>query len=123
MDAQFNNAGKYYLITYLGLRTLATMTELLESVKKNAETTGVYRYLFDLRHSEEGFSVLDKYKFGHYLADLFQDKYTVAVVIRKEHITGFLGDVARNRGAKRFRITDDETEALLWLKKQKSPPP
>ena len=118
MDAQFDESGNYYCVTYLGLRTPATMTHLLESVKGNAVTTGVYRYVFDLRRSEEGFSVLDKYKFGIYLADLFQDKYTIAVVVRKEHITGFLGDVANNRGAKRFKITDDEEEALSWMKQQ-----
>ena len=116
MNIQFVEDGNYHRVKYTGLRTLPAILEMLGKVDETACATGVYRVLFDLRESEEGFSVVDKYELGVYLANLFSSKYTVAVVIRKEHITGFLEQVAHNRGAARFIESDDEAFALRWLR-------
>ena len=115
MDATLIEDGNYYLVKYTGVRTFPKIIAMLEEVRGNAEATGVFRYLFDLRESEEGFSVFDKYNLGIYLADMFGKVYTVAVVIRKEHITGFLENVSINRGAARFIITDDEAAARAFV--------
>ena len=42
-------------------------------------------------------------------------RFTIAVVLRREHVTGFLENVTTNRGATRFRITHDEAEALVFM--------
>jgi hypothetical protein len=115
MDAVFVEVGGYYRITYLGLRTYAAIISLVDEMVANAEKTGVYKCLFDLRRSEEGFSMLDKYNLGTYLAKVFGSRYTVAVLIRREHITGFLENVSMNRGAAKFVITDDEGKAQAHL--------
>jgi len=115
VDATFEEKGKYYRIKFVGLRTLSSILALLKEVEENAAKTGVYRYLFDLRDSEEGFSIADKYTLGVHLAQMFTNKYRVAVLIRKEHITGFLLTVSANRGATDFTITDDEAAAKAWM--------
>lgn len=115
MDATFEEKGKYYRVKFVGLRTLPAILALLKEVEENAAKTGNYRYLFDLRESEEGFSVADKYNLGVHLARMFASKYRVAVLIRKEHITGFLQTVSSNRGATDFTITDDEAAAKAWM--------
>lgn len=115
MDATFEEKGKYFRIKFVGLRTLPSILALLKEVEENAVKTGVYRYLFDLRESEEGFSVSDKYKLGVHLARMFASKYRVAVLIRKEHITGFLLNVSSNRGATDFTIIDEEPAAMKWM--------
>lgn len=79
-----------------------------------AKETQVDRYLFDLRKSEEGFSVADKFQLGSFLGEVL-GRYVMVVIMRKEHITGFLENVSANRGATRFRITHDEDEALAFL--------
>jgi hypothetical protein len=112
---EYVSEGSYYLVTFTGLRTLPTIIKMLEAVEKNATETGVYKYLFDLRKSEEGFSLADKYDLGIYLARLFGTRYQAVVVMRKEHITGVLENVSANRGATKFMITDDEADARRWL--------
>ena len=116
MDATRVDDGGYYLVKYVGLRTLPKIKALLREVEENAKKTGVYTYLFDLRESEEGFTVSDKYALGVHLAALFGNTYRVAVVLRKEHVTGFVENVSTNRGATALTITDDETKARAWMK-------
>lgn len=111
MDAVFVEQGGYYRITYVGIRTYAAIIALIDEMIANAEKTGVHKCLFDLRRSEEGFSMLDKYNLGIYLARVFGARYTVAALLRREHVTGFLENVSMNRGAVRFLITDDEGKA------------
>ena len=120
MEAEFIEEGGYYLARYAGLRTYPVIIALLEEVAELARSTGVYRYLFDLRKSDEGFSVADKYELGNYLGQLFGTRFTVAVLLRKEHITGFLENVSINRGAKNFTITDDEEKAKKWVSRPKA---
>jgi hypothetical protein len=115
MDAVFMEQGGYYRITYQGIRTYAAIITLIDEMVANAEKTGVYKCLFDLRRSEEGFSMLDKYDLGIHLAKVFGSRYTIAVLIRREHITGFLENVSSNRGAVGFVITDDEGKARAHL--------
>jgi hypothetical protein len=115
MDAEFVAGGGYYRVKYAGIRTYPRIVAMIEEVLANAEATKVFKYLFDLRESEEGFSMLDKYNLGIYLAKVFGARFSVAVVIRKEHITGFLENVSFNRGAVRFSITDDEEKAKAFL--------
>jgi len=117
MDATFDEKDRYYRVKFTGLRTLPAILALLKEVEENATKTGNFRYLFDLRESEEGFTVADKYKLGVHLAQMFSSRYRVAVVIRKEHITGFLQNVSSNRGATDFTITDDEAAAKAWMKR------
>jgi hypothetical protein len=119
MDAKLSEDGAYYIVKYVGVRTLPKIMALLREVEENALKTEVYTYLFDLRESEEGFSVADKYTLGIHLAQLFSNKYRVAVAIRKEHLTGFLQNVSTNRGATDFLITDDEAKARGWMKRGK----
>lgn len=117
MDSKLVEDGAYYAVKFVGLRTLPAILALLKEVEENAEKTGVYRYLFDLRESEEGFSIADKYKLGVHLAAMFANKYRAAVLIRQEHITGFLQNVSSNRGATDFTITSDEAAAKAWMKR------
>ena len=83
-------------------------------MEANAAETGVYDYLFDLRESEEGFSTMDKYNLGIYIAQHFGHDFRLSVLIRKEHITGFLENVALNRGAANFMIADDPEKSGKW---------
>ena len=115
MDAVFVAAGGYYRVTYVGIRTYPRISALIDEVVANAEAPRVFKYLFDLRGSEEGFSMLDKYNLGIHLANVFGSRFSVAVVIRKEHITGFLENVSLNRGAVRFAIMEDEAKAKDFL--------
>lgn len=115
MDAEFVADGGYYRVKYVGIRTFARIVALIAEVEANANATRVFKYLFDLRESEEGFSTLDKYNLGIHLAEVFGSRFSVAVVIRKEHITGFLENVSLNRGAAKFTITDDEEKAKAYL--------
>lgn len=115
MDAQFVADGGYYKVKYPGIRTYPRIVALIDEVVANAEATQVFKYLFDLRESEEGFSMVDKYNLGIHLANVFGSRFSVAVVIRKEHITGFLENVSLNRGAVRFAIMDDEAKAKAYL--------
>jgi hypothetical protein len=111
MDAVFVEHGGYYRIPYVGVRTYSGMVGLIDKMVANAEQTGVFKCLFDLRQSEEGFTMLEKYDLGTYLANVFGSRFTVAVLIRPEHITGFLENVSINRGAVKFLITSDEDKA------------
>jgi hypothetical protein len=111
VDAELAAGGGYFVVRYTGVRTYARIIALIDEVERNALQTGILKYLFDLRESEEGFSLVDKYNLGIHLAQVFGEKYSVAVLIRREHITGFLENVSLNRGASRFMITDDEAEA------------
>jgi hypothetical protein len=115
METEFVARGGYYEIKFTGIRTYARIIGLIDEMEANARRTGVYKYLFDMRESEEGFSLVDKYNLGIHLAKVFGVKYTVAVFMRREHITGFLENVSSNRGATAFRITDDEEEARAHL--------
>jgi hypothetical protein len=115
MDSRFVLEDGYYRVKYTGIRTLSGILALLKDVETNAVDTGVYNYLFDLRESEEGFSTMDKYNLGIYIANHFGRNFKLSVLIRKEHITGFLENVALNRGAANFMITDDRNKAEIWM--------
>lgn len=115
VDPEFVAAGGYYVVKYTGIRTYARILGLISEVELVAQRSGIYKYLFDLRESEEGFSLVDKYNLGIHLAKVFGEKFTVAALLRREHITGFLENVSSNRGASSFKITDDEGEALAHL--------
>jgi hypothetical protein len=105
----------YVRVKYAGTRTLPAITAMLEDVKAHGERTGMRRYLFDLNDSDEGFSVLDKYKLGELLAERFGNAYSLAVVMPRGQITGFLETVYHNRRVGRFRVFDAEPPALQWL--------
>jgi hypothetical protein len=106
----------YARVKFFGTRTLPAILSLLEEVKAHGERTGVRHYLFDLNDSEEGFNLLDKYKLGEFLAGRFGNGYSLAVVMPRDQITGFLETVYSNRFAKGFRVFDAEPAALEWLK-------
>ena len=116
MSADFVDAGGYFRVLYLGVRTYPRMIALIDGMEANAARTGVFKYLFDLRESEEGFSMLEKYNLGTHLAKVFGSRFTVAVLLRREQITGFLENVSLNRGAMKFMITDDEEKAASLLR-------
>ena len=116
MEAEWIEDGGYYRVRYTGLRTYARISAMLAEVKAKAESTGVFRYFFDLRDSHEGFSIEDKYNLGADLARLFGGKFTLAAVLQKKDITGFLENVTVNRGPIRFKVTDDEALAIAFLK-------
>ena len=115
MESEFTAAEGHFRVRYVGVRTYPRIIALIDAMEANAVRTGVYKYLFDLRASEEGFSMLEKYNLGIHLAEVFGDRFTVSVLIRREHITGFLENVSLNRGALKFIITDDDTKALAHL--------
>jgi hypothetical protein len=115
VKTEFMDEGEYFRIEYSGVRTFPKIIALIDEVEAHSVRTGVYKYLFDLRESEEGFSLVDKYNLGIHLARVFGLKYTVAALIKREQITGFLENVSLNRGAARFRITDSEAEAIAHL--------
>jgi hypothetical protein len=105
----------YARVKFSGTRTLPAILSLLEEVKANGERTGMRRYLFDLNDSSEGFSVLDKHKLGEFLAERFGNAYSLAVVMPRDQITGFLETVYQNRWVEGFRVFDSESSALRWL--------
>ncbi|GEM_PF-6740684 len=71
--------------------------------------------MFDMRDSQEGSSMSDKYNLGTHLAKVFGTRFTVATLIPKEQITGFLENVSLNRGAMKFIITDDREKVAAYL--------
>jgi hypothetical protein len=115
MDSEFTEDEGHFRVKYVGIRTYTRIIRLIDAMEANAAATGVYNYLFDLRESEEGFTTMEKYNLGLHLAKVFGTRFTVAVLIRREHITGFLENVSLNRGALKFIITDDEAAAKAHL--------
>ena len=117
MEWIFQTETGYTLATFTGLRTYDRIIAFLEAARAHAARTQVFFYLFDLRDSQEGMSVADKYSLGIFLAEMFGARFRAVALLQRAQITGFLENVSRNRGAVQFRITHDEEEARQWLEK------
>jgi hypothetical protein len=115
MDGIFRAESGYTRATFTGLRTYDRIIAFLEAARAHAERTQVFFFLFDLRDSQEGMNVGDKYNLGIFLAEMFGARFRAVALLHRDQITGFLENVSRNRGASQFRIIHDEDEAREWL--------
>lgn len=117
MIGDFQEHSGYNRAIFQGMRTYDRIIAFLEAARSHAETTQVFAYIFDLRDSQEGMNVAEKYNLGIFLADMFGTRFRAVALLHRDQITGFLENVSRNRGAVHFRITHDEDEAREWLEK------
>ncbi|MGD0279582.1 MAG: hypothetical protein ABSC11_09780, partial [Smithella sp.] len=77
-------------------------------VKNNR--TRILVHAFDLPDVRD----MEKFFIGELGANIFGNKYKFAMLRKQEHINKFMENVAVNRGARLF-IVSNEQEALNWL--------
>lgn len=104
----------YLQVTLRGRHPSRTYPELLRSIRDEATRLGLYKILVDGRGLAAPPSEMDRFQVGVAIAELFGQRFKIAIVYRPELINKFVEDVAVNRGAD-LLVVGDEVRAIEWL--------
>jgi len=104
---------------YLRVKVLTPWTfraakQVIDGAKESAIAQGHNYILFDLTPWADVDTGMTRFLSGEYLAQQFSPRFKMAAFTVPEAIDRFGENAAVNRGA-RFRIFDNEQDAIAWL--------
>lgn len=102
-------------ITAEGIYDFRELFGFIEFIKTEADRVDRERVLVDCRKLEGKIPEVDRFEGGQHIAQVFGPFLKVTLIMPHGEVTK-LGELAAiNRGA-RFFVTEDEAEALKWLR-------
>ena len=112
-DTTYTNLDDYLLVTISGQWTDYAAQDVIEEIKRQAESYGKAQVLLNLMNMAPPEGQMARFRAGEYIAKMW-GALRVAAVWKQEFINKFAENVAVNRGAS-FAVFTDEKQALEWL--------
>jgi hypothetical protein len=113
-QATYQNLSEYLFVAIRGQWTEKSARQVIEDIKREAETVHQTRVLLDLMDVLAPKLMFTRFTTGKDIAEVWGTALKVATVAKPEFTTRFTENVAVNRGT-RIKAFTDETQALQWL--------
>lgn len=113
------NKGNYLFAEVSGIYSLEVLISAIHEVADRCQKESLKKVFIDLRNMQGNPSILDRYKLGVEIANVWGPRIKAAAVARAGIIDHMVENTAVNRGAK-LKVTADVDEALEWLGVQKN---
>jgi hypothetical protein len=108
------NKGDYLFAEASGPYSLEVLMSTIHQVAKHCRKENLNKAVIDLRNMEGDPSILDRYRLGIEIANVWKWSIKVAVIARAEVVNHMSENTAVNRGA-RMLTTSNESQAMEWL--------
>ena len=110
----FEPENGYLRVRVRGRYPSGSYSELLRGVLDETNRLRLNKILVDCRDVAAPESEVDRFKLGVAIADLFGQRFKIAILYPPELINKFTEDTAVNRGAD-VLVVGEEASALDWL--------
>ena len=114
------NKGDHLFAEVSGFYSRDLLISATHKVADHCRTENLNKAIVDLRNMTGNPSILDRYKIGVEIANVWGPRIKVAVVAKAEAINKLGENTAVNRGAN-IMVTADFAHALEWLGIKNSP--
>jgi hypothetical protein len=111
--SDFRDESGYLRVELSGEWNLGELKGLAKTIQIRVEEGGHRKILIDALRTTTAPNLSSSFFFGEYISTLFLG-FKIALVIRKEFISGLLENVAVNRGVF-LSVFSDKQSALKWL--------
>jgi hypothetical protein len=108
------NKGSHLFVEVSGLYSLELLMSTVHKVADHCREENLNKALIDLRNMQGDPSILDRYKVGIEIANVWGPRIKAAVIAKADVIDHMGENTAVNRGAN-LTVTSDEDQALKWL--------
>jgi len=108
------NKGDFLLAEVNRPYSLEVFISTVHKVAEHCREENLNKALIDLRNMQGDPSILDRYRTGIEIANVWGPRIKVAVIGRADVIDHMGENTAVNRGAK-IMVTSEEAQALEWL--------
>jgi len=114
LHIEIQEADRYVVVQTVGAFTLENGKHLIELLEAESKKRGCDLFLVDALQTGAPAQQIDRFYLGEYAARTWHRKFKVAVLYPQELINKFFENVAVNRGAHVF-VVSDRNQALKWL--------